>query len=69
MAREDDPQTWHTLTRCLLTVGLEDDARGAGERAVDGYGDQSTFSSSHDTVWLTTGTTDFEWGTVIKFEE
>jgi len=35
----------------------------------DGYGDQSTFSSSHDTVWLTTGTTDFEWGTVIKFEE
>ena len=41
VARDDDPHTWHTLARCLLAVGLEDDARGAGERAVDGYGDQS----------------------------
>ena len=35
----------------------------------DGYGDQSTFTSDIDTVWLTTGTTDFDWGHVIKFEE
>lgn len=35
----------------------------------DGYGDQSSFTSTHETVWLTTGTTSFDWGTVIKFEE
>jgi predicted metal-dependent peptidase len=35
----------------------------------DGYGDQSTFTSNLDTVWLTTGSTQFDWGTVIKFEE
>lgn len=34
----------------------------------DGYGDQHHFKSSHDTVWLTTGTTDFPWGQVIPFE-
>lgn len=35
----------------------------------DGYGDQSSFTTTHETVWLTTGTTSFDWGTVIKFEE
>jgi predicted metal-dependent peptidase len=35
----------------------------------DGYGDQNTFTTHHDTVWLTTHSTDFDWGTVIKFEE
>jgi predicted metal-dependent peptidase len=35
----------------------------------DGYGDQTTFTTAHETVWLTTGTTSFDWGTVIKFEE
>ena len=35
----------------------------------DGYGDQSQFTASHETVWLTTGTTAFSWGTVIKFED
>ena len=35
----------------------------------DGYGDQNTFTTTHETVWLTTGTTSFDWGTVIKFEE
>lgn len=35
----------------------------------DGYGDQSCFTSDIDTVWLTTGTTEFDWGHVIKFEE
>jgi predicted metal-dependent peptidase len=35
----------------------------------DGYGDQSTFTSAHDTVWLTTHHTDFPWGEVIKFEK
>ena len=35
----------------------------------DGYGDQSSFTSPHETVWLTTGTEDFSWGHVIKFEE
>ena len=35
----------------------------------DGYGDQSSFTSDIDTVWLTTGTTAFDWGHVIKFEE
>ena len=35
----------------------------------DGYGDQNSFTTPHETVWLTTGTTDFDWGTVIKFEE
>jgi len=35
----------------------------------DGYGDQSTFTSAHDTVWLTTHHTDFAWGEVIKFEK
>jgi predicted metal-dependent peptidase len=35
----------------------------------DGYGDQTSFTTTHETVWLTTGTTSFDWGTVIKFEE
>ena len=35
----------------------------------DGYGDQNNFTTSHETVWLTTGTTNFEWGTVIEFKE
>jgi predicted metal-dependent peptidase len=35
----------------------------------DGYGDQTSFTTAHETVWLTTGTTSFDWGTVIKFEE
>lgn len=35
----------------------------------DGYGDQSTFTSAHDTVWLTTHHTGFPWGEVIKFEK
>ena len=35
----------------------------------DGYGDQDCFTTHHETVWLTTGTTSFDWGTVIKFEE
>lgn len=34
----------------------------------DGYGDQTTFTSDADTVWLTTGHTEFPWGTVVKFE-
>ena len=35
----------------------------------DGYGDQSTFTSDHPTVWLTTHNTDFPWGEVVKFEK
>ena len=35
----------------------------------DGYGDQSDFTSSHETVWLTTGSTSFDWGTIIEFKE
>jgi predicted metal-dependent peptidase len=35
----------------------------------DGYGDQSQFTTNHETVWLTTGTEAFDWGHVIKFEE
>ena len=35
----------------------------------DGYGDQNTFTSTHDTVWLTIGTTNFDWGTVVEFKE
>lgn len=35
----------------------------------DGYGDQDTFTTTHETVWLTTHSEDFDWGTVIKFEE
>jgi predicted metal-dependent peptidase len=35
----------------------------------DGYGDQSEFTTNHETVWLTTGTEAFDWGHVIKFEE
>ena len=35
----------------------------------DGYGDQSTFTSNHHTVWLTTHCTDFPWGEVVKFEK
>lgn len=35
----------------------------------DGYGDQSKFTTNHETVWLTTGTEAFDWGHVIKFEE
>ena len=35
----------------------------------DGYGDQSNFTSQHDTVWLTTHCTNFPWGEVVKFEK
>jgi predicted metal-dependent peptidase len=35
----------------------------------DGYGDQNSFTTTHDTVWLTTHCTDFDWGMVIKYEE
>jgi predicted metal-dependent peptidase len=35
----------------------------------DGYGDQNNFTTTHETVWLTTHSEDFDWGTVIKFEE
>ena len=34
----------------------------------DGYGDQSEFTSSHETIWLTTHSEAFDWGTVIKYE-
>ena len=34
----------------------------------DGYGNQHDFTSKHETVWLTTGTTNFPWGTVIEFD-
>lgn len=35
----------------------------------DGYGDQNSFESpAYHTVWLTTGSEDFSWGTVVKFE-
>lgn len=34
----------------------------------DGFGDQDSFTSKHETVWLTTHRTEFTWGKVIKFE-
>ena len=34
----------------------------------DGYGDQNHFTTKHETVWLTTHSEDFSWGTVVKFE-
>ena len=34
----------------------------------DGYGD-SNFTTPHETIWLTTGSTELAFGTVIKFEE
>ena len=34
----------------------------------DGHAD-SDFTTKHETVWLTTGSTNFKFGTVIKFEE
>ena len=34
----------------------------------DGYGDQSNFTSKHDTIWLTTECTNFDWGTVVEFD-
>jgi len=34
----------------------------------DGYGNQNEFTTHHQTVWLTTASEDFEWGTVIKYE-
>lgn len=34
----------------------------------DGYGDQSEFTSTHETIWLTTHSEAFDWGTVIKYE-
>ena len=34
----------------------------------DGYGTQNCFTSTHETVWLTTHCKDFNWGTVIPFE-
>jgi tetratricopeptide (TPR) repeat protein len=41
VAREDNPHTWHTLGRCLAKVGLDDDAQGALQRAIEGYGDET----------------------------
>lgn len=35
----------------------------------DGYGDQDLITTNHDTVWLTTDNQQFQFGTVIKFEE
>ena len=35
----------------------------------DGYGDQGSISTNHETVWLTTANEQFQFGTVIKFEE
>lgn len=34
----------------------------------DGYGNQDEFTSQYDTVWLTTATTEFSWGTVVEFD-
>ena len=34
----------------------------------DGYGDQTLFTSQHDTVWLTTHHDDFSWGEVVSFK-
>ena len=34
----------------------------------DGEGDQNDFTSKHETVWLTTYNTDFDWGTVVEFD-
>ena len=34
----------------------------------DGYGDQNNFTSKHNTVWLTTECTEFDWGTVVEFD-
>ncbi len=48
------------------------DAEGIDPEVViyltDGYGN-SNFTTTHDTIWLTTGTEDISFGTVIKFEE
>jgi predicted metal-dependent peptidase len=35
----------------------------------DGYGDQDSISTNQETVWLTTANEQFQFGTVIKFEE
>jgi|VirMetMinimDraft_7_1064189.scaffolds.fasta_scaffold02526_13 predicted metal-dependent peptidase len=35
----------------------------------DGYGDQNSFKSEHDTIWVTTQCEDFNWGEVVKIEE
>ena len=34
----------------------------------DGYGDQNDFTSKHNTIWLTTDCTNFDWGTVVEFD-
>lgn len=34
----------------------------------DGYGDQNSFTTHHETIWLTTHSEAFDWGTVIKSE-
>ena len=34
----------------------------------DGYGNQNEFTTHHQTVWLTTASQNFDWGTVIKYE-
>jgi tetratricopeptide (TPR) repeat protein len=39
VVREDDPDTWLLLGRCLIAVGLDEDAKSPLERAVAGYGD------------------------------
>ena len=48
------------------------DANGIDPEVVvyltDGYGDQNHFTTKHETVWLTTHSEDFSWGTVVKFE-
>jgi predicted metal-dependent peptidase len=31
--------------------------------------DTNHFTTPYETVWLTTGSTDLAWGTIIKFEE
>lgn len=35
----------------------------------DGYGNQNSFTTKHETVWLTTHSINFDWGTVVKFEK
>jgi len=41
VAREDDPEVWLVLGRCLLESGLADDAREPLQRAIAGLGDDS----------------------------
>ena len=34
----------------------------------DGYGDQNSFTTKHETLWVTTHSEEFSWGQVIKAE-